>query len=185
MTRQELEYSISQYLDGTLPPLQRDALEERLASDAEARAILAEYEQLNHLLRTRLPAMPQLAWDRLAAQIAGAVAAEQPPVRHLSIRAMGWTARLAVAAAVLMILSIAVYFASRPHDQAGPAPHTVAVVSGPQVEQVPGPVVSEISIGPAPSLANQWRFSEEIVARPTVVLIDRVSTSQENDSGLY
>jgi anti-sigma factor RsiW len=185
MTRQELEYSISQYLDGTLPPLQRDALEERLASDAEARAILAEYEQLNHLLRTRLPAMPQLAWDRLAAQIAGAVAAEQPPVRHLWSRAIGWTARLAVAAAVLMVLSLAIFFARGPRQQARPAPQGTAVVSGPQVEQAPGPVVSEISIGPAPSLANQWRFGEEIVARPTIVRIDPVSTSQESDSGLY
>ena len=41
MTRDELEFSISQYLDGTLGARERDALDERLATDAEARALLA------------------------------------------------------------------------------------------------------------------------------------------------
>ncbi|WP_428940259.1 anti-sigma factor family protein [Fontivita pretiosa] len=185
MTREELEYSISQYLDGTLPPLQRDVLDERLASDAEARAILADYRRLDTLLKTHLPGMPQLAWDRLADEISRAVAAEEPPVRHFSIRAIGWTARLAIAAAVLMVLSLAIFFARGPRHEAGPAPQGIAVVSGPQVEQSAGPVVSQISIGPSPTLANQWRGGEEIVSRPTVVLIDRVNTGQDTDSSLY
>ena len=41
MNREQLEFSISQYLDGTLPGEQRSLLEQRLEGDAEARELLA------------------------------------------------------------------------------------------------------------------------------------------------
>ena len=64
MTRDELEFSISQYLDGTLPEAQRPALEARLAEDAEAQAILAEERALTRLLRSE--PLPEVRWDGLS-----------------------------------------------------------------------------------------------------------------------
>src|SRR3954452_8378117 len=165
MSPDELEYSISQYLDGTLPPLERDALEDRLASDADARAVLDEYRQLNLSLKNKLPPMPEIAWDRLAGQIQQAVAtAEAPPVKTYRIGSLSWAGRLAIAAALLVVVSIGVFFANRPAPVSG-----TAVVVGPKAEQPSGPVVAEISIGPSPQLANNWRSGQEVVSRPSVV----------------
>ena len=75
MTRDELEYAISQYIDGVLPPLERSALEEQLAGDPEARAILAEYRKLDATLKASMP-LPSIAWDRLTAEIQDSIAAE-------------------------------------------------------------------------------------------------------------
>ena len=88
LTPDELEYAISQYLDGTLPPLERAALDERLAVDADARAILAEYRTLDASLKS-LP-LPALAWERVAAQIQQAIAQEEAPIPHYSLRPMRW-----------------------------------------------------------------------------------------------
>jgi anti-sigma factor RsiW len=41
MSTDQLEFSISQYLDGTLPADEQAALEERLATDAQARELFA------------------------------------------------------------------------------------------------------------------------------------------------
>src|SRR3954469_24291696 len=118
----ELEYSISQYLDGTLPPLERDALEDRLASDADARALLEEYRRLDLALKNQLPPVPGIAWDRLATQIQQALAtAEEPPVKTYSIRSLSWAARLAIAAALLFAVSVGVYFINRPGPVRGSA----------------------------------------------------------------
>ena len=84
-TRDQLEYAVSQYIDGTLPPLESAALEERFAVDAEARAVLEEYRALDRALKTSLPE-PAVAWDRLAAHLSDAVSRAEAPVRHYSLR---------------------------------------------------------------------------------------------------
>jgi len=72
---ERLEFQISQYADGTLPAGDVAALEAVLASNAEARALLAEYQSLDGSLKRELP-LPAMNWDRLAAHLSGAVAAE-------------------------------------------------------------------------------------------------------------
>ncbi len=181
MTSDELEYSISQYLDGNLPPLQRAALEEQLATDAEARALLDEYRQLDAALKKAMP-VPPIAWDRLADQLSKALAAEEAPIRHYSIGSMGWAGRLAVAASLLLAIGIAVQLSHRPTQLPRSAP--VMLVSGPAIEQSSGPVLAQISIGPSPAVTHDWRAAEEVVSRPTVVLIDRALTSGQ-DGDLY
>jgi anti-sigma factor RsiW len=179
MTRDELEYAISQYLDGTLPPLERAALDDRLASDPEARAILGEYRRLDVSLKN-LPA-PILAWDRVADQIRQAVAREEAPIRHYSLRPMRWISGLAIAASVLLAISLALHFAQPP-----PKPAGIATISGPAAEVAAGPVVSQIGIGPSPAVAANWQASDEIISRPTVVLIDQArSSAQDTEQGLY
>ncbi|HMB95779.1 MAG TPA: hypothetical protein VKK61_07045 [Tepidisphaeraceae bacterium] len=180
MTRDELEYAISQYLDGTLPPLERATLEDRLGNDAEARGILDEYRRLDSLLKTS-PAVPEIAWERFAGQICDAIAKEEMPVRHYSFASTNWIRGLAIAASLLFVVSVAIHFASRYERPTGSAN-----VSGPTVEVAAGPIVSEIGIGPSPAVAANWRTSEEIVSRPTVVLIDQANASaQDSESGLY
>jgi anti-sigma factor RsiW len=179
MTRDELEYAISQCLDGNLPPLERATLDDRLASDAEARAILDEYRRLDVSLKN-MP-MPTLAWDRVAEQIQQAVAQEELPIRHYSLRPMRWIGGLAIAASILFAISLALHFAQPAQKPAG-----VATITGPAAEVAAGPVVAQIGIGPSPTVAANWQASDEIISRPTVVLIDQArSSAQDNESGLY
>jgi negative regulator of sigma E activity len=183
MSRDELEYAISQYADGTLAPIERPAVEERLATDPEARALLAEHRQFSSLLRNSLP-VPEIAWDKLRAQISQACAAEPAPVRHFSIRSIGVVRSLAIAAAILLVATVAFHF--RHSTQVVGEPADRMIVNVLQVPGSDGPVVEEIQISPSPVYAQMNRAADEIVARPTIVLIDRAaSTAQDSDSGMY
>ena len=73
MTRDELEFSISQYLDGTLVDAERAALDVRLGHDAEARALLDEYRRFDALLKAAAGPLPAVNWDGLAGRISGAI----------------------------------------------------------------------------------------------------------------
>lgn len=191
MTRDELEYAISQYLDGVLPPLERSALEERLAGDLEARAILAEYQALDASLKSSMP-VPEIEWTAFTSQIKQALADEPTPLRHFSIQSIGWTQRLAIAAGLLFVISMTIWSlrpapTSQVAKTSAPTPPTtqaIVIVTGPSAAQPTGAVVEQIKIGPAPNLANQWRASEEIIIRPTIVQIDR-GNSPAQDSDLY
>ncbi len=186
MTRDQLEYAVSQYLDGTLPPLESAALEERFAVDAEARAILVEYRALDRALKTSLP-VPAVAWDRLAAHLSDAVAREEAPVKHYSMRTIRRVAVVALAACVAVVTGI--FLVSNQTDEGGVATgpdrgEVVTIVVGPQVERAPEPAtaVAQVSIGPAPTMSDSWRYAETVVSRPAVVLIDRAaSPAQDSD----
>jgi hypothetical protein len=190
-SREELEYAISQYLDGTLLPLERNTLEERLAADLEARALLAEYRELNASLKA-LP-VPEVAWDDFASQISRSLESADAPVRSYRIGAISWTGRLAIAAVLLFATTVAVYFVRpagktlNPTKPQIPQMTTIAEISGPTPQQASGNVVAEINIGPAPSLAGgYWRTTEDVVARPTVVLIDTArSAGQDSEQSPY
>jgi len=75
MTQDQLEFAISQYLDGTLPPEERSALEQRLATDANAQRLLDEYRSLDALAKGVLP-LPNFNWNKLSASISDAVATD-------------------------------------------------------------------------------------------------------------
>lgn len=189
MSRDELEYAISQYLDGVLPPLERASLEERLAGDVEAREILAEYQKLDGVLKTSMP-VPDIAWDDFGADMRQLLANEPTPVQHFRLPVMGWTQRLAIAAGLLFALSVGLYFL-RPQPQnpvaTNPIPETakaIVVVTNPTLAPTASPIVQDVKIGPAPNLTNQFRAPEEVIVRPTIVQIDRGNSSGQ-DSDLY
>ena len=71
-----------------MPLLERAALDERLANDAEARQILAEYRALDATLKSAMP-IPDVGWDELTSQIRGALADVETPVRHFSLAGEG------------------------------------------------------------------------------------------------
>src|SRR5687768_684391 len=146
-TRDQLEYAVSQYIDGTLPPLESAALEERFAVDAEARAILEEYRALDRALKTSLPE-PAVVWDRLAAHLSDAVAREAAPVKHYSLRTIKRAALVALAACVAIVSGL-VIVSKRSDVPSGGRGEVVTIVVGPQAEKAPeqAVTVAQVSIG--------------------------------------
>src|SRR4051812_24928049 len=71
MTREEMEFLISQHLDGTLSHEDDAKVRQLLASSVEAREILAEYQKLDGVLKNQNS--PAVKWDVLASTISAAV----------------------------------------------------------------------------------------------------------------
>jgi negative regulator of sigma E activity len=172
MTRDELEFSISQYVDGTLADVeQRSALEERLATDAEARALYAEYQALQGVLVSSLPAMPAVDWDQFAARVSAAVDREEMPAQSYKISR--WFARpmqFAVAASVLVAGAIA-FAVLRPGRTKTGTPESPM-----QIVRVDAPAAaSQVAVGSASKTATEPALSVAIVPpaadeeRPTVL----------------
>jgi anti-sigma factor RsiW len=186
MTRDDLEFSISQYLDGTLGARERDALEERLATDAEARAVYAEYESLQGVLTTAAAApVPGVDWDAFAARVSGAVGRAELPAQSYKLGAWLRPARLAIAASVLVAAGLAVALL-RPGGGGGDGPtapvqptRIVAVDKAPAGEAVavapaPNPEPVRVTIGPSPEAADDTifvRYADTVVQRPSKALI--------------
>ena len=72
MISEQIQFAISQYLDGTLPEGERAALEARLAADAELRRVLEEYRALHEALRGSM-VLPAVKWEKLAERISASV----------------------------------------------------------------------------------------------------------------
>jgi anti-sigma factor RsiW len=183
MANEELEFSISQYADGTLSDEQRLALESRLADDAEAQALLAEDRSLTDLLRSA--PMPEVRWDRLAESISTAI---DKQMEERAARASWWfrhriPAGLALAASILLAIGIAIHLlvpGHGPGQERGPvrtlSTHTMAMlnVEGPQEDAPAGPQITQISIGAGGSYAHDSSlapYADEIDNRPSRVVI--------------
>jgi anti-sigma factor RsiW len=183
MASEELEFSISQYADGTLAGEQRIALESLLADDPEARALLAEDRALTDLLRSA--PMPEVRWDRLAESISAGIDRE---VEERAARASWWfrhrlPAGLAIAASVVIAIGIGVRVlmpGNSPVESRGPVKslsgETTAMlnVQGPQADTPSGPQVTQISIGAGGSYAHDSSlapYADEIDSRPSRVVI--------------
>lgn len=85
MSRDQLEFQISQYLDGTLSAQQRLELEKQLSSDPEARAFFNEMQRIDQALKTSM-ALPPIRWDKLCDGIAASVALEQSQIHGESLK---------------------------------------------------------------------------------------------------
>jgi anti-sigma factor RsiW len=71
MTLEQLEFAITQYLDGTLPAEDVGALERRLAEDAAARGLLEEHRALAKFLRSE--PSPDMDWAEVASDLSAVV----------------------------------------------------------------------------------------------------------------
>jgi anti-sigma factor RsiW len=81
MIREELEFRIARYADGDLTGAEGLAVEAELAADAEARALLAEYQTLRTAIEEAAgPALPKVHWDRLEQLLSVAVAKAAPGI---------------------------------------------------------------------------------------------------------
>jgi anti-sigma factor RsiW len=183
MNRDELEFSISQYLDGTLVAAERDALDERFATDADARAILAEYEALQAALASA--PLPDVKWDRLAAEISASVAREEAPAQSHKIGRWLRPANLAIAASLLIAGGIG-FSIFRSDDVKDPVkPIAIFVVDG----AAPAPVEPTINpiqvvIGPSPAVQDEpivLRYADGVVQRPSnALIVSAAPAAQDN-----
>ena len=195
MDRDDLEFLISQYVDGTLRGGQLEALEARLKLDPAARAVLAEYRALDAQLKA-LP-KPNVRWDALAEQISTAVAEAEAPAQSYRLADYRWANRwVAVAAAVLVAAGTA-FVALRSAttlkpiaiiDPTPPTPTAVTVIAlGPsETDIAPSTSPVTVAIGPSDRLQDQGalnRYAAEVIGRPAQVLIASTA-SPVQDTGL-
>jgi len=180
MLNDDLEFSITQYLDGSLDETKRIALEAQLAADPEARALLAEHRALGDLLQS-IP-LPQVRWEKLSHHISAAIDdQESAPLTHAS----WWIwARMpqvaAIAASVLLVTGLAMHFLLGPQPPSSrpviPGPNLIASISvdGPSEDAPDGLPVTEVSIGPGGSYAKASSlapYADQIEVRPARVVI--------------
>ena len=185
VTRDELEFQISQYLDGTLGEAERSALEARLGSDADARALLDEYRRLDAALK--VAPLPAVNWDALSARISSAVADQQDePARTYRIGFVRTMAGLAVAACVLVAVGLGLRLMppGRTGSDAGTiavnqpkAPTEIIVVdAGPAAPAAAPEPLEAIVVGPSNTLQDRPGFAgfhDDIISRPSQVYIAR------------
>ena len=191
MTAEDLEFSLSQYADGTLPDGERSAVEAVLAVDPAARAAVAAHR----ILHERLAVPPgDVNWDRLATFLSASVA-EADLDAAVVVGRIGpsrWTSAWrigSIAAAAVVAVSVGL-LARRSHPTAvavapaRPVSPAVAVVTGPAVEMGSGPVEAEVTIGPSPALAargGSWRYAEGVVDRQPTAVIAAAQPMPGND----
>lgn len=196
MTRDELEYSISQYLDGTLAPGEESALEARLSTDADARTLLAEYRSLDRVLRAA--PMPSLDFKAMGDRIHEAVAAaEIEPAPSYRLPWVRTVAGLALAACVVIAAGVGI---RRLQSPTTPGDNRVARISEPRPAREPKQIVvidstrrtapatapvMEIAVGPAAAAPGRpafARYHEDLLSRPSQVMIARGGYSAQNAS---
>jgi len=168
MSHDDLEFQISQYLDGTLSLPERVALEQHLVVDVEARRLLAEYRRVDEHLSQSLP-LPGVKWDRLAEHLSEMVAEADAPVVAGQIFAGIWLRRLAVAACLVLMVGFTVRHFKRQHISAESEVNPTLVVIGPAAEEADGEVVQEIAVGPSAEFASHgdsYPASQNSVDRP-------------------
>ena len=189
MDREQLEFQISQYVDGTLSPAEVAALEQTLAGDAEARATLEQFRKLDSLFKkTEIP-LPAVDWDRFADHLSRAVAEEDRATTSIPIRAAAevrgawWVRRVAIAAVVALAAGVALLWPRHAGRQeianlnVPPTPTAPAVaivqVGGPDVPTAAPSVVvnlAEPTAAQQQQLAN-YRIAEDIIYHPPRVVI--------------
>jgi len=184
---EQLEFQIAQYADGTLPPAERAALEQALANDADARALLEEYRRLDATLKRELP-VPAMNWDRLAAHLCDAVAEEDRATTTIAWPLRNW-GKIAAAAAIMLLIGTIALLTLRPTapvtnvvvntpstpQNGTPATNNVTVVvvvSGPAAQTASAAPIVEINVGPS-AWAKQTNYgvTDQVVYREPRVMI--------------
>jgi hypothetical protein len=193
MTSDQLEFAISQYLDGALAPLEAAALEERLARDAEARELFGEYQRLDGVVKNALPE-PEVDWSAFSTQLRTRLGEAEAPVKHyqLPFARVTWVA--ALAASVLIVAGVAMQLmktSTTTHPGPTPGGHGGGelIVQGPAPEQSTGPATTDVQIGAPTNTADAsagWQSYEALIDRPSRVVIGGVDNpGQDTDAAPY
>ena len=179
MIHNDLEFRISQYVDGTLAARETAELEKRLATDAAARALLEEYRQVDRLLH-KLPPVPQVDYDALAARIGDAVAAvDAEPEVLFSFAVVKRVIGVAVAAC--LTVGVGVWM----HSSMGTAGRAVVQVELPRAERAEAPAVTHVSIGPGPMARSSKGVEEALVARSSKLVIASATPPVQDNTPPY
>lgn len=174
MTSTQLEYEITQWLDGELPPARAAWLRHELQRNPRARQWLDEYTRLNRLLASTAP-VPQVDEAQLQQRISRAID------RHSGAQSTRfvWTSyamwkRWAVAATVLLAFGLAARMTLRPGGRSEISPTAVAQAPAVTITQMLAlstanhqPPVTRIQIGPPDEPAAQWQAE---LSQPRIVI---------------
>lgn len=197
MLTEDVEFQISQYVDGTLSRTQRAQVDSLLATDPHARQLLAEFTRLNaHLGQLRTTSAAGAKWDQIARHISTHVdqaeavdeQVDEPAVAgRIGFANFKWriAATLLIAATALIV----VRQSNRPHGTALPAaaPEGMLSVTGPQAEVAAGPEASEISVGPSPALARRSdsRYGEGVISQGPSRVVIQANAQISQPNGLH
>jgi len=196
MTRDQLEFSITQYLDGSLPEAERVALMERLEKDPEAQAMLEEHRRLDGLLaRATVPAFELEAFSKQLSEAIAQAPAPEAEQRSLRMPWVGVRSWMAIAASVVIAsgLAITMLVHGRNGTASNPVHHEMTASAG--FVTVTGPVSQtasssddvQVSVGPSKAIAGEStlsRYSADLVMRPAHVMMvaSGVNPDQDMDS---
>ena len=192
MISEQIEFQISQYVDGTLSPAERTAVDELLAADPQARKLLADYRKLNvHL--TKLNAGPSVHWDRLSEHLsAGIDRATAPVIAGRIGRFSSFTFQMRIAAAVLLAATAWIVVRHHHGNPIAPpsvqAPVSTMEVQGPQPEIATGPAVEDVQVKPSQVAAGKEgsRYGDGVIDHgPPQVVISGLTPSAKKDSHLH
>lgn len=193
MTRDQLEFSITQYLDGSLPEPERSALMERLEKDAEAREMLDEHRRLDGLLgRVHLPGFELEAFSKQLSEAIAQAPAPEAEQRSLRMPWVGVRSWMAIAASVVIASGLAITMLS--HGRSGtvsnPVHHELTAsagfvtVTGPVAEASSGSDDVQVSVGPSKAIAGEStlsRYSADLVMRPAHVMMVASGATPDQD----
>jgi anti-sigma factor RsiW len=194
MISEQIEFQISQYVDGTLSSAERGAVDQLLADDPQARKLLADYRQLS-LQLSKMNAGPSVRWDRLSEHLsAGIDQATAPAVAGRIRRPPSFAIQMRIAAAVLVALTA--WIVVRHHSVSDtavrlpgtPAPVGRIDVQGPQSEIATGPAVEDVQVMPSQTAARNEapRYGEGVIDHgPPKVVISGLTPAVKKSSGLH
>lgn len=184
MITQELEFQISQYLDGTLAGAELAALEERLATDSSTRQLLAEYRQLDLSLRSA--PLPPIDFDALSDRITASVARQPEPAQSYRLPWSRAFVGFAVAASVLLAVGVGIRRLQSPAGSGAEVavnttpnhrdPIRIEVVDAVAAAAPSTQPAVEVAVGPSPLLQQQPALAfndDELLTRPSQVFIAR------------
>lgn len=212
MIDEQLEFRITQYLDGALPAGEHAALLAEVSANPAAQRVMDEYRKLGDALAS-LPPMPAVDWDQLQQRISATVAANATSAGTLRLQTNSRRAGVAIstreasyrmpwvrmgawaAMAACVVIAVGVAFQLTRHGSPQqptqlPSGNAVAVVHvvGPQIEVASGPAVEQVSIGPPPALAKASGvgfYDEGIVSAPAQVVIASGPDAVQDIDSLY
>lgn len=154
---QNLEFAVSQAVDGVLLPGDELALRDRL-KQPDAQAMFREHEQLNALLREQAD-VPDVDFDAFADRMSMALEREElftaQPLKMPQQTGTSWTRRLASVAAVLLIGAAAWPFLPKANAPRVKIENGEAYVTGPTMPQPRGNAEIQVQIGPSQELVSR------------------------------
>ena len=185
MTSEQLEYQISQYLDGTLNEFERQQLEAHLATNPAARELLREYQKLDSVLRSGV-GLPAVNWDRFAQHVSDQLADEPVPAKIYVMPVWRRVGTVAMAASVAIAVSLGVWIVLKSETNTGQiSPAAVVRVTGPAVEQGTDAGTLVVQLAP-PSTGNKALTirvrDDAMAARPARLIIASGATAVPADA---
>jgi hypothetical protein len=154
---QNLEFAVSQAVDGVLSETDQLALGHRL-DEADARALFTDYQRINTLLRQHAE-LPDIDFDAFSERVSTALEREElfvpQPLKMPQVSGTNWTRRFAGVAAAILIGLAAWPFLPHGNPSRPKLENGEAVVAGPAMPAPRGSAEIQVQIGPSQELVSR------------------------------